>query len=65
VEFVKQLGKSKQRSIQAVCLSASASQVVSREEEAFVDCLLQYTDSYNEQSLLSPTRSPIPMAERT
>ncbi len=52
-EFVKQLGKSKQTiHPKPVCLSGKRLiKVESREEDAFVDCVLQYTDSYNEQIL--------------
>jgi len=52
-EFVKQLGKSKQViHPKPICLSGKRPiKVESREEDAFIDCVLQYTDSYNEQIL--------------
>jgi len=52
-EFVKQLGKSKQVvHPKPICLAGKRPiRVESREEEAFVDCVLQYNDSYNDQIL--------------
>jgi len=52
-EFVKQLGKSKQIiHPKPICLSGKRPiKVENREEDAFVDCVLQYNDSYNDQIL--------------
>ncbi len=52
-EFVRQLGKSKQLvHPKPIAISGKRPiKVESREEDAFVDCVLQYTDSYNDQIL--------------
>jgi DNA gyrase subunit B len=52
-EFVRQLGKSKQViHPKPVCLAGKRTvKVENRDEEVFIDCVLQYNDSYNDQIL--------------
>ena len=52
-EFVKQLGKTKQvLHPRPICLAGKRqTKVESREEDVFVDCVLQYNDSFNDQIL--------------
>ncbi len=52
-EFVRQLGKTRQvLHPRPICLSGKRQvKVEGREEDVFVDCVLQYTDSYNDQIL--------------
>ncbi|HUA68968.1 MAG TPA: DNA gyrase subunit B, partial [Candidatus Saccharimonadales bacterium] len=52
-QFVKQLGRSKQplHPKPIVLTGKRPSKVDNRDEDVFVDCVLQYTDSYNDQIL--------------
>src|SRR5688572_27989815 len=61
-EFVKQLGKNKQPlHPKPVVLSGKRPiKVEGRDEDAFIDCVLQYTDSYNDQILCFANSIPNP-----
>src|SRR5512136_2291491 len=53
-EFVKQLGRNKQ------VLHPKPISISRQKEEVFVDCVMQYTDSYNEQILCFANSIPNP-----
>ncbi len=61
-EFVQQLGKSKQvLHPKPICLAGKRPvKVESRDEDVFVDCVLQYNDSYNDQILCFANSIPNP-----
>jgi DNA gyrase subunit B len=61
-EFVKQLGKNKQPlHPKPIILTGKRSmKVEGRDEDAYVDCVLQYTDSYNDQILCFANSIPNP-----
>ena len=61
-EFVKQLGKNKQplHPKPIILTGKRPIQVEGREEDAFTDCVLQYTDSYNDQILCFANSIPNP-----
>src|SRR5687768_14276317 len=61
-EFVRQLGKNKEPlHPKPIVLTGKRSiKVEGRDEDAFVDCVLQYTDSYNDQILCFANSIPNP-----
>jgi DNA gyrase subunit B len=61
-EFVKQLSKNKQplHPKPIILLGKRSIKMESREEDVFVDCVLQYTDSYNDQILCFANSIPNP-----
>jgi DNA gyrase subunit B len=61
-EFVKQLSKNKQplHPKPIVLVNKRSVKVESREEDVFVDCVLQYNDSYNDQILCFANSIPNP-----
>jgi DNA gyrase subunit B len=61
-EFVKQLGKNKQPLHPKPIMLAGKRpiKVEGRDEDTFVDCVLQYTDSYNDQILCFANSIPNP-----
>jgi DNA gyrase subunit B len=70
-EFVRQLGENKQLMHPRPVILAGRRKVkfkskdqVEIEDDMIVDCVMQYNDSYNDQSSALPTRSPTPTAAR-
>ncbi len=61
-EFVKQLGKNKQvLHPKAIVLAGKrAVKIENKDEDVFVDCVLQYNDSYNDQILCFANSIPNP-----
>src|SRR5438093_233664 len=61
-EFVKQLSKNKQplHPKPIILLGKRSVKLENREDDVFVDCVLQYTDSYNDQILCFANSIPNP-----
>src|SRR5687768_15133493 len=61
-EFVKQLSKNKQplHPKPIILMGKRSVKVDSRDDDVFIDCVLQYTDSYNDQILCFANSSPNP-----
>ena len=61
-EFVKQLGKNKQplHPKPIILMGKRPIKIDGRDEDTFVDCVLQYTDSYNDQILCFANSIPNP-----
>ena len=66
-EFVRQLGKNKQviHPKPIVLNGKRAMKVDNSDEDIFVDCVLQYNDTYNDQILCFANSIPNPDGERT